>query len=303
MPKSPAKIAIICLILTNVIWGASAPIFKWSLTDISPMALGFLRFLLASLILLPFVIHKIKIKKHDVLKLFFLSFLGFGLNIGLILIGLKLSPSINAPIIGSSAPVFLLLGSMLFLREKVRSKTIIGTFISLLGVIIIVIKPIFSEGFDTKLLGNVLFILSTLAFIAYTLLLKRFRLPYPSLTVTFWLFVFAAINFFLFLPLDRVSYSALFSFDLKGLIGVLFGGIFTSTIAYCCFNYAVAKIDTNEVGVFLYIDPIIAALIALPLLGEQITLTYLLGSALVFLGIFIAEKRLHYHPIHKLRRS
>jgi drug/metabolite transporter (DMT)-like permease len=149
----------------------------------------------------------------------------------------------------------------------------------------------------------VLFILSTLAFIAYTLLLKRFRLPYPSLTIPFWLFVFAALNFFLFLPLDRVPYSSLFSFDLKGLIGVLFGGIFTSTIAYCCFNYAVAKIDTNEVGVFLYIDPLIAALIAVPLLGEQITLTYLVGSVLVFLGIFIAEKRLQYHPLHKLRRS
>ncbi|MBU3979441.1 DMT family transporter, partial [Patescibacteria group bacterium] len=59
-------------------------------------------------------------------------------------------------------------------------------------------------------------------------------------------------------------------------------------------------ISASEVAVFSYTDPIIAIVIAKPLLGETITNTFLIGSLLVFFGIFISENRIHYHPIHLL---
>ena len=302
MHLSSYKKAIIGLMIANIIWGASAPIFKWSFENITPMSLGFFRFVIATLILLPFVLRRLRVRPHDLLKLFFLGFIGFGLNIGLTLWGLNLAPSINAPVIGSSVPVFLLLGSMLFLKERTKSRTIVGTFISLLGVLIIVIQPILRDGFDTALLGNILFVLSNFALIAYTLLLKKYDLPYSPLTITFWLFFFAALNFLAFIPLEGTSLpNVIFSLDIKGFLGILYGAVFTSTVAYVAYNFAVTKIKANEIGVFLYVDPIVAALIAAPLLGEKITLTYLIGTFLVFAGIFIAERRLHYHPLHKIR--
>lgn len=301
MKLTKYKIAIIGLILANIIWGASAPIFKWSMQSIGPMELGFLRFSLASLLLLPFVVHRLQVSRRDLLRLFFLGFIGFGLNIGLTLFGLKLAPSINAPVIGSAVPVFLLLGSIVFLKEKAKSKAIIGTLMGLVGVLIIVIEPLLRTGFDSAVIGNLLFVLSNFALIAYTLLLKKFDFKYPSLTVTFWLFAFAALNFLIFIPIFGGDLGFVTTLDAKALVGIVFGTIFTSTIAYVGYNYAVQHVPANEVGVFLYIDPVIAALIAIPLLNEQITVSYILGTILVFVGIFIAEGRIHFHPIHKLR--
>ena len=65
--------------------------------------------------------------------------------------------------------------------------------------------------------------------------------------------------------------------------------------------YGMSKIETQEVGVFTYIDPVIAVLIAMPLLGEYPTPTFFIGSLFVFLGIFIAERRLHWHPFHRIK--
>jgi drug/metabolite transporter (DMT)-like permease len=67
--------------------------------------------------------------------------------------------------------------------------------------------------------------------------------------------------------------------------------------------YGISKIDAQEVGIFSYIDPIVAVLIAVPLLSEYPTPLFFVGSLFVFTGIFLAEKRLHWHPFHRIRRK
>ena len=294
------KLAIIALIATNIMWGASAPIFKWSLQNVTPFTFAFIRFFLAALILLPFTMHKLTVKKRDFSRLISLSFIGFFIHISLFLFGLTLSSSINAPIIASSAPVFLVLGSVILLKEKIKKQTILGTGVSLLGVLIIILRPLLDDGVDGAIIGNILLVFSTLSFVVYTLLLKEFKFHYSSLTITFWLFAIAAVLFFPFFLWEKATADIFTIIDLRGLIGILFGAVFTSVLAYVFFNFAIRHIVANEVGIFLYIDPIVAILIALPLLGETITKSFLIGSLLVFLGIYIAERRIHYHPIHKI---
>lgn len=296
------QLAILAIICTNLIWGASHPIFKWALEDIPPFTLAFFRFFIASLILLPFTIHHLKISHSALLRLSLLSFLGFFLHIALLLFGLKLSSSVNAPIIASSAPIFLIIGSFFMLKEKIKVKTAIGTLISLFGVIIVVLQPLLNNGFDSSIIGNILFILATLSLVLYTLLLKEYNLPYSSRTITFWMFALSTLIFFPFFLWESSFNPVVAVFTYKGIFAILFGAIFTSVIAYVFYNYAIKRVHTSEVGVFLYIDPIVTALIAIPLLGERITPLFLLGSFFVFLGIFIAEGRLQYHPIHKLRQ-
>ena len=79
---------------------------------------------------------------------------------------------------------------------------------------------------------------------------------------------------------------------------IIFGALLSSVIAQAVYNYAVNNLKTDEVGIFIYLGPVITALVAIPLLHEQITFTYLLGSLFVFLGLIIAEAKLHYHPFH-----
>lgn len=289
------------LIGANIIWGASPPIFKWSLDVLPPFTFIFIRFLLAAVMLLPFTLHKLKVKRTDIPKVIALVFVGFILHIPTIFLGLTLAPSINVSIISSSAPIVLLIGSYFMLKERLKKKTLFGTMLGLAGILVIILMPVIEQGFAGELIGNLLFVVSMISFALYTILMKEFKLPYSPLTLTFWIFALAAVSFF---PLYLwESQGAPLEIPAQGLIGILFGAIFTSIIAYMLFNFAVRHIHANEVGVFLYIDPIVTVLIAVPLLGEQITLTFLMGALLVFSGIFIAEGRLHYHPLHKLKKG
>lgn len=303
MRFSKTQIAILAIIVTNIIWGASSPIFKWSLTDIGPFSFAFLRFFIASILLFPFTIHNLQINKKELITLFVLSFIGFFVHISLFLFGLTVSSSINAPIIASSAPIFLIVGSIVMLKENIRQKILLGTIISLVGVMIIILRPLLDKGLDGTIIGNVLFVMATLSFVIYTLLLKEYRLHISTTKMTFYLFAIATVLFFPFFLWESSQQSIFNELTSKSLLGILFGSIFTSVIAYLLYNFALKYIQANETGIFLYIDPIIAILIAVPLLGEHITLSYLLGSLLVFVGLFIAENRMHYHPFWKLQKK
>lgn len=300
MKLSNYKLAILALIATNIIWGASIPIFKWSLEAVPPFTFAFIRFFISAIILLPFTIHRLKISRHDFISLFVLSFLGFFVHIGILLYGLSISSSVNASVIATSAPVFLLLGSAILFKEKIRSRTIIGTIISLAGVIAIILRPIFDHGLDGTILGNILFLLSTISFVVYTFLLKNYVTHLKAATVTFYLFAFATVIFLPFYLVEATQKNILLSINGQAFFGIIFGAIFTSVIGYILYNFAIRKIKASETGIFLYLDPFITVLIAVPLLHENITSTFIIGALLVFVGIFIAEERFQYHPIHLL---
>ena len=66
MKLSRTQLAIIALIVANIIWGAAAPIFKWTLQEVQPFTFTFLRFFFSALVLLPFTIHRLKINAEDI---------------------------------------------------------------------------------------------------------------------------------------------------------------------------------------------------------------------------------------------
>ncbi|OGG16685.1 hypothetical protein A3D77_02895 [Candidatus Gottesmanbacteria bacterium RIFCSPHIGHO2_02_FULL_39_11] len=291
---------VLALIIANIIWGAAAPIFKLSLQNIPPFTLAFLRFFGASLLLYPFAIKAGKIKHRDILTLIIISFFGVTFNIAFFFWGLMSAPAINATVIASSGPVFLCLGGILFLKEKPRKKLLGGLLISLLGVIIIIGQPIFTEGFDGQLVGNIFFLLAMIFHTAYTILYKKSMSHYSTFLITYWMFLIGSLTFLPFFLYETVTVNPLFSLDIRGLVGIGFGIFLSSALAYFLFDWGLKRIPSQEIGIFAYLDPIIAAAIAIPLLGETVSSLFLLGSLLIFGGIAIAENRLHYHPLHKL---
>ncbi len=293
-------LAVLAIILANIIWGAAAPIFKWSLQDMPPFTFAFLRFTLAALLLLPFTLHKLALRKGDILFIMLLAFFGFTINISFFLVAMTLTKSINAPIIGSAGPVFLVIGSMLYLKERPKRRVVTGTLLSLTGILVITLQPILQQGVDGSMFGNILLVVATIASVIYTLLLRKVADKYSPVTLTFWTFAIGAVTFLPGVLYESRGLMQLSTIHLQGMLGIIYGAVFSSVIAYLAFTYALRLINVNEIGTFLYLDPVVAVLIAYPLLGEKVTATYALGAILVFLGIFFSEKRLHWHPLHKL---
>ncbi|MBI4226106.1 EamA family transporter [Candidatus Roizmanbacteria bacterium] len=295
---------ILALIIANIIWGAASPIFKFALQNIPPFTLAFIRFFFAGLLLLPFIKRfDITLSGKEWMELILGAFFGISLNITFFFWGLQRAESINAPIVASSGPVFLFFLSVLFLKEKPQLKVFSGMIVALIGVILIILSPILFDGKNFafgELQGNLFFVLATLGAIMHPLLQKNVIAKIGAFRVTFVSFLIGAITFFPFMFIELRSWS-LSQLNIQGVTGIIFGVFLSSALAYLLFNYGIAKIKTQEVGLFTYIDPIIAVLIAIPLLGEYPTVHFFIGSMLVFGGIFIAENRIHWHPIHKLK--
>ena len=304
LPKkfNKAFLAITALILANFIWGAASPIFKWTLHDIQPFTFAFIRFVLASLVLFPFAAHRLKIRKQDWLFLGIAGIMGMAFQIAYLFAGLKLASSIDAPIISSAAPVFLILGSMLFLHEKPKKKVVRGTVISLIGIGLIILRPVFEHGMGSSIVGNLFFIASMIFSVVYTLAMKEVARRYSPFVLTFWVFVIAAVAISPLVIFESVRNPVLVTFDQRTVLGILFGGLLSSASGYLLHAFGVKYISANETGVFSYVDPVIAVIIAKPLLGETITTSFVIGAFLVFLGIFISEGRIHYHPFHLLHK-
>lgn len=298
---STTQKAIIALIVANLIWGAAAPIFKWSLTSIPPFTLAVLRFGLASLILLPFVRGNFYIARHDYLNLVILSILGVTVNISFFFLGLGLTDSINAPVIASSAPIFIILFGAIFLKDHIKKRTVIGGLIGLIGVFVIVVIPGIEKGFNTSVLGNVFFIFAMLGSVIHVVLLKTIIPRYNAATLVFWTSLIGTLGFLPMFFNEVAALGFLPVINLQVVIGILFGVIFASSTAYFLHTWAIKKMPVEDVGIFAYMDPIVAILIAFPLLGELPTTHFFIGSILVFLGIYIAERRIHWHPIYKLK--
>ncbi|MBP7832185.1 MAG: DMT family transporter [Candidatus Levybacteria bacterium] len=292
--------AIFALIIANIIWGAAAPIFKWSLESTPPFTLAVLRFGLSTLLVLPFVKGKFKIYPKDFLAVFIIALTGITINISFFFLGLEFSDSINAPIIASSAPLFIILFGFLFLKDKLHKKTIIGGLIGLLGVLVIVVIPSIEKGFDTSLLGNVFFILAMFGSVISAILLKKIIKRYDPITLVFWSFLIGTVGFLpmFFDEIQRVGFLPIVNSQV--IIGILFGAFLSSGVGYYLHTWAIKYMPVEDVGLFVYMDPVVAILVAYPLLGETPNVHFVIGSVLVFLGIFVAEGRLHYHPFHKL---
>lgn len=301
MQLGKIQLSILLLIIANVIWGAAFPLYKWSLDNIPPFTFAFLRFYLGALIILPFVFRKLNIARENIKDLFIVSIFSVTLQIPLLFFGLQLSPSINAPIIIAAGPVFLIIASIFFLKERPRSKIIAGTLISLIGVIVIILRPLLEQGLSGGIIGNLLIFLAMLCGVIQAILLKKITPKNDPLTITFWMFLIGAIPLLPLMLWESQTFNIWRDINLQGTIGLVYGIIFAAVLAHFFLAYGIKYIKASEVGIFTYVDPLATVVVAVPLLNEIITPAYLIGAVFVFLGIFIAEGRLHYHPLHKLR--
>lgn len=297
--------AVLALIIANIIWGAASPIFKLSLQNIPPFTLAFWRFFLGTLFVATFLRGRISFtidNRRNFLLFLTNACMGITGNIIFFFLGLQLTYAINAPIIASGGPVFVFFLAVLFLRERFSVKKLFGMLLGTAGMIVIVIEPIVTRGIDGSLTGNLYLVLATICAVLATLAGRSVFSKYNPLPLTFWAFLVGTVSFLPLAVFELIKQPTIYSaLDWRGFLGIGFGSLLSSAVAYTLFNWGLSKISATDTSVFSYIDPIIGTILAHFILHEPITAPFLAGSALIFGGIGIAEGRLHYHPLHRLR--
>lgn len=295
---------VLALIIANIIWGMASPIFKFALTNIPPFTLAFIRFFFAGLIFLPMALNKWqKLTIRQWFEIFLVGFFGITINISFFFLGLAKTESINVPIIASSGPVFIYLLSIIFLREKPKLQVLTGMLTALAGVLLIIMSPLILYGKKFvvgAIEGNLFILIATFGSVFQTIIGRDILKKINAIQVSAITFLFGSLTFLPFISKEFTSWN--FSFlNTAGWTGIIFGIFFSSALAYFLFYYGVSRLKAQDVGIFTYIDPVAAVIVAGPLLHEYPNVFYILGSILIFGGIFWAEGRIHWHPFYKLK--
>ncbi len=275
--------AFLALIIANIIWGAAAAIFKLSLENIPPFTLAFWRFFLGAIMILIIIRKKVALpltSRKDAILLFLYGFLGITLNIIFFFWGLKLTLSINSPVIASAQPILILFFAILFLHEGFKLKKFFGMVLGTLGILLIIIEPLLLRGVDGSVLGNLYLLIATLAAVGQTIVGKRIVNKYNPWAFTFWAFLVGAASFLPLAFYEYVRIPHLYALlDWRGYVGIAYGAIFSSTIAYGLFAWGLSKISATDTAMFAYVDPLVGTVAGALILHEPITLPFWAGQS------------------------
>lgn len=290
--------AYLFVLAASIIWGATPAIMKLTLNQIPLFSLAFIRMFLASFILFFFVHKKLQIKKGDFLKFISLALTGVTFNVGFFFLALTLTKAINAAFLAPSVPILTIVAAHIYLKEKFDPKLIFAGIIALIGILIVIGKPAGPTG-PWEVLGNILLLASSLAWVIHEIIAKKLLKTYDSGTVTFYSMFIGAFTFLPFYFLELIDNPTWFQrVDTVGLLGLFYGIFFASLTAYWAWQKGLKSLPAGQASFFFYLDPISGAIFSYLLLGEKITSTLLVGGAFIALGVFLAEYRRKNHPLH-----
>lgn len=292
--------AYLILISVAAIWGAAGPIIKYTLGGIDPLPFLTYRFAISSIFSMAFFAFKLnKGKKFRQLKANFplvllYGFLAAPVALGILFTGLDKTTVLDLTLIGVISPIVVTVGGVLFFRDRITHRERLGIAIVLLGVVINSIYPIFkSEG--VRLTGNLILILYLFADTSSILIAKRIvQKKVKSANLTNLAFI---IGFLTLAPITIISYggqdfiNTLITLPLKYHLGVWYMALISGNLAYYLYVRGQRSIEVSEAVLFNYLQPLFIIPLAVFWLKETISVSFILGAAIIAMGLFVAQHK------------
>jgi drug/metabolite transporter (DMT)-like permease len=283
------------LACANLFWAGNWVVGR-ALRDVyPPVTLNFWRWLLAGLILVPFALPLARgkwhlVRRHAIL-LALLAATGGALFQSMVYVGLRSTTTVNAVLISSSAPLFVMLCSWVLERQKAGGRQLLGMVVSFTGVLAILGKgdPAMLLGLDMQ--GGDVWILAAMPIWGvYSVLLKRVPI---ELRGNLLLFAMAALSVpMLAAPSLMESRYVVPVTPLApgALLGMAYVALFASVLAFTCWNRAVSAVGANVAGLSLPLMPLFGTVLAMMFLGEELRPFHLAGIATILAGIAVATR-------------
>ena len=284
------------LILATLLWGGNFVIGRAVAGDIPPITLAFLRWCVAFIVFLPIAYSRVKREWHMIKAnwpaVIVMAITGVACFNTLVYIGVYYTTSINASLMNSSTPIIIYILSFVFLKERLSKFQLIGTALSLAGVIFILSKgsleTLLSFSFNK---GDLIVLIAVFCWGVYSLLVKQYtgRLPgYSTFLVTIALGVMMLLPFTIY-ELMTTSVEIVWSPSTIGAI--LYVGIIASIVAFLSWNNGVVALGANKASIHLNFIPLFATIFAVLFLDEDLLLAQLIGGLAVICGVLLANKK------------
>ncbi len=261
---------------------------------VPPISLAFWRWLAVFLILMPFffeeIVKKKKQFKSESIKLFFLGLTGCGICGAFPFIAGMSTTMANMGIIYTSSPIFIIVLSVLFFKDKINFSRIIGLILCLGGVLIIICKGDLSYLMKFKFTSGDLWMLgAAIGWAIYSIFLINWKSNF-SLMARFTLIAFfGAISLFPFYIIEEAFFFNTV-FNKNFLFWVLFAAISPGIIAFTLYTKVQKYVGASLAGFTLYIFSIYSAIYGIVLFDESLLTFHYYGATLVFIGVYLARK-------------
>lgn len=263
--------------------------------EMPPVAMGFWRWTIALLILLPFAAPELRSKWHVVranwLTLTLLGILGAIAFNTLIYVGLQYTAATNGVLFNSISPVLIILLSWVVSRERISKLQACGVVLSLCGVLVIV-----ARGDATTLAafhfnrGDLWLIAAMVLWAFYTIVLRR-RPPELSAMGFLTAMLLLSLPFLLPFYLWEFSQRGGFAVTPATVAALAYYGTIPSIAAYLFWNRGVAQVGPNKAGLFVHLMPLFGAVLSVVFLGERLYAYHYAGAVLIFTGIRLTTRR------------
>jgi drug/metabolite transporter (DMT)-like permease len=278
------------LIFVQVLFGLNFSASKIVVGALDPTHWAFLRFFVAGIILLLcsiiFYRGKGSCGFSYFLNLFFLAFWGVALSQGAFMHGIKLTSSINTAIICSLIPVFTLLIVILKGQERLTVRRGIGFMLALCGVVAIRNIEEFSFN-DTTFIGDLYILASvfgTSVFISYG---RNFLKQHNHWWASAWLFLLGSIQLLILASIEGNLPLLPNWSDGPLMISMIYTVIGATLLTYFLSNWALVHVDAGKVSLFIYLQPVVASIVAWGYLGESVTMRSVLSCGLILTGFLL----------------
>ena len=293
-PAGSRGTAFLLLALAMLFWAGNWVLGRALRNDFEPAALNFWRWLIAVLVLAPFAAPRLRGKwgviRRDAGLLLALSFLGVALFQWMVYQGLKTTTAVNAVLINSSFPVFILLWSWAIERERGTRGQVAGMLISLAGILVIMARgdPANLAGLAFQT-GDAIILLAGVVWGVYSVLLKRRPSELDGIA---FLFVISLAGTALILPAFALEgwHSPPRWPGATGVAAVIYVGLAASVAAFICWNRGVAIVGATAAGFTLHLLPAFGTLLAIAFLGESFHLSHAAGIATIIAGVAVATR-------------
>lgn len=292
-PGRDSSLAFFCMALAVLLWGISFLSTKVVLRSFSPVAIAFLRQLIALVVLLPWAARSralVRISRRDA-GLFTLAGL-FGIVLYFIFenSGLQYTTASNASLLVAALPVFTMASEALFFQLRITRTMVLCVAASVAGVYLLVTVDGRLDFGSSRLLGNALVLLAILCWVIYTIVNRRLAQTHSSLTAIAYQTLASA---FLFLPLmggKTLRLNSLAGIPAPAWVHLVFLGVFCSAVAYFCYVYALRRLGATLAASFLNLIPVVTVVGGFLFLGERLSWPQVGGMVLVLGAVFALSR-------------
>ena len=284
----------VAMLAANSMWGLMAPLAKFVMIGeaVSSLVMTDLRVFGAMILfwIFSFFQKPEHVGHKDLMKLFVASLLAIVFNQGSYIFGVGMTSPVDASIITTSMPLIAMILAAIFLKEPITGKKILGIAVGASGALLLILGSSQASGTtvkgDNPLLGDVFVLLAQCSYAFYFVLFKNFVTKYSAVTVMKWMFTYA------FICLLPFSYSSLLATDWLALDGarivsILFVVVGATFLSYILIIVGQKNLRPTVAGMYNYIQPLVATLVAICWGMDSFNLTKVLSVVMIFGGVWL----------------